>query len=343
MAKGYSIHFGINDYSKTKYQNLNNPINDATTMRDILRSQPNMMHNVALFNTAADMRAMVLSIILLSQKAQAGDFVTITYAGHGVAEKEEEIHTILSDPNSMEYQNFDEGLPIVRDRPIRGWTKTGGKDCFFLFSDGSKLVDDTFSLLLKLFAKDVRILVICDSCENATMVDSSPLPLPQKNLKRVQNFLVNTPFYKESTKNTHLIDKVNRLLEVLNEQAYYKAGILSMSAVSTFNSAMDKGIWDQTINNGLFTGALVRVWDNGNFKGNYYDFYDNIAAQVMDDMDTSEGYLNRTGQMATFLTDLAKKTIFKTFAQYRSSLFPYIHTEHADNVRGFLKQRPFSV
>jgi metacaspase-1 len=341
MARGYSIHFGINKYAK--HGNLNNAVNDATTMRDIVRSQPNMMHNVLLQDEAADIRAMLISLIYLSQVAQPGDLVTITYAGHGTTEQEVETHTILSDPDSMEYQNFDEGLPIVRDREYRGWTKSGGKDCLFVFSNSDTLRDDTFSLLLKLFAKDVRVLVICDSCENATMVDSNPLPLPEKNLKRLQTALVATSFYRYSAKNAAMIDNVNRLLTVLNEQAYYNAAILAISAVSSFASAKDFGTHPTTYNNGLFTGALKRVWNGGRFQGNYTHFYNAIASLIMKDIDLFEQSLILNGGMEQFLIDLKKNSLITSFAKFRSSLFPYMHTEHADNVRNFLKQRPFSI
>lgn len=115
-------------------------------------------------------------------------------------------------------------------------------ETWLLFND--MLIDDELNALFAKFAKDVRILVFSDSCHSGTVTKAI--------IKSIRE--------ASSQKDMNLLDS----------KAPVKASVLLISA------CQDDQEVDSGEPNSRFTSNLKLVWDNGNFKDNYKQFYEEI-------------------------------------------------------------------
>ena len=147
MQKGYSIHIGLKYVAANKYHGWNGPClsceSDAEAMRRIALKQ-GFSDAILLLTENAVLSEVESQIIALSDKAQAGDLVLITFSGHGGQ---------LWDDNQDEADHKDEA--------------------WFLY-DGIVIDDGMFDLLAR-FQKGVRVLVIADSCHSGTSIKDNDL------------------------------------------------------------------------------------------------------------------------------------------------------------------------
>lgn len=161
--------------------------------------------------------------------------------------------------------------------------------CLF---DG-QLIDDELYLELGRFAKGIRILVLSDSCHSGTVVRAAPpvsvLTGPQPRLMPPQIarqvYADHKKFYDQlqrdvmkearagakSDPDTALahVAVSGRLTKVA---AKVKAAVLLISGCQDNQTSMDGA------RNGAFTEQLLKVWDNGAYRGNYVTFYAAIKA-----------------------------------------------------------------
>jgi hypothetical protein len=118
-----------------------------------------------------------------------------------------------------------------------------------LFND--MLIDDELNALFTKFAENVRILVFSDSCHSGTVTKAM-----SKSIKEIR-----------AKKDANLLDV----------KAPVKASVLLISACRD-NQEVDSGE-----PNSRFTSNLKLVWDNGNLKYNYKQFYKEIYKLMPDD------------------------------------------------------------
>lgn len=121
------------------------------------------------------------------------------------------------------------------------------------------LIDDDLSRYLAQIRQGVRVVVVSDSCSSGTMLrlDDGDSRWKRPTLKR--------PFPNES----NIMASVVLLAACMDN---YKAYAMEGSPLS------------------VFTQDLWRTWNDGNFKGNYQDFLDNIRAFTSDDHQTPYYY-----------------------------------------------------
>ena len=114
-----------------------------------------------------------------------------------------------------------------------------GYDETWCFYNG-EVFDDEIHELLKGFKKGVRILIISDSCFSGTIIRD-----------------IHTPSLLWGSTSRIELEGVT-------------------ASVRLISSSQEYQLSREERENGLFTSALLTVWDNGNFEGNYNDFYNTI-------------------------------------------------------------------
>lgn len=173
MARGMSLHIGLNDLDKrhylhTDFRFLPSSVKDAVDMAKIAKknfTEPIPFYdkpNKVLRNSAAttdNVKKILTEIAEGKNKLVSGDILLITYSGHGGQVKD--IENIESD----------------------------GKHETWCLYDRQFLDDEIFALLSK-FDKGVRVLVISDSCYSGTVTGSIEIhPFEAgKILQRCRNF-----------------------------------------------------------------------------------------------------------------------------------------------------------
>jgi hypothetical protein len=131
-----------------------------------------------------------------------------------------------------------------------------GKDDTWCFYDGQILDNQLFEQWQK-FEHGVRILVVSDSCHSGTILRD----LFQTDL-----------FSQNQTNFTNQV--LSRSLESDPFTSPVKASISLLAAVDETRYAQNDG------QHGLFTQAVLDVWNKGSFTGNYQDFYNAIAFKL---------------------------------------------------------------
>ena len=140
MAKGASLHLGLNSVDPHKYEGWSGPLNaceaDANDMADLAQNQG--YASTKVLTKKATRGAVLKGISDAARKLKAGDIFFLTYSGHGGQ---------LPDLNG--------------DEP-------DGKDETWCLYDG-QLVDDELYSSWGAFAAGVRILLLSDSCHSGTV------------------------------------------------------------------------------------------------------------------------------------------------------------------------------
>jgi hypothetical protein len=124
------------------------------------------------------------------------------------------------------------------------------KDETWCLYDG-QLVDDELYVELGRFAAGVRVLVLSDSCHSGTVTRARVTADPDQALAQVD----------AAASETNLVGE-------------FKPAVILISGCRDSQTSMDGE------HNGAFTEQLLKVWDEGAFKGNYDSFYARIRAAL---------------------------------------------------------------
>lgn len=124
------------------------------------------------------------------------------------------------------------------------------KDETWCLYDG-QLVDDELYVELGRFAAGVRVLVLSDSCHSGTVTRARVTADPDQALAQVD----------AAAPETNLVGE-------------FKPAVILISGCRDSQTSMDGEY------NGAFTEQLLKVWDEGAFKGNYDSFHARIRAAL---------------------------------------------------------------
>ncbi|MEU2549093.1 caspase family protein [Streptomyces roseolus] len=246
MAKGLSIHIGINEIDETRYgtkAELKNPENDALALTDLAKA--NRFDPLATLLTK-DATSEKVTAALKEAAAQltTGDILLLTYAGHGAQ---------VPDKNGDEPDRRDETW-VLYDR---------------------QFVDDELHALFGTFAEDVRILLLSDSCHSGTVARDLSLFLNDAELERTFDTSDRTEVrarvralpqdvsFRNYQREQELYDEIQRSVPALDLQDI-KADVLLVSGCQDNQTSSD-GAGPH----GLFTETMLRTWKNGAFQGSY--------------------------------------------------------------------------
>lgn len=251
MAKGVSIHIGLNALSTAHYNGWDGKLiaceADANDMALIAASQG--FQTTELLTTKATRETVIKAIEETATALKEGDIFLLTYSGHGGQ---------VPDFNADEADAQDET-----------W-------CLF----DAQLIDDELYGLWAKFKKGVRILLLSDSCHSGTVskVSKTTSTLFADSALAYQNSGFGTRVMPDEVAlSTYLQNK--KFYQAIGEKAYkLKKQNDVHASVKLISGCQDNQLSSDGTFNGLFTGALKRVWNDGKFKGNYSDFHLGIQA-----------------------------------------------------------------
>lgn len=249
MAKGFSLHIGLNSVDPQQYEGWSGPLNaceaDANDMMDLAKSQG--LTATKLLTKKATRKAVLDEIADAAKNLKSGDFFFLTYSGHG------------------------------GQTPDLNGDEPDGQDETWCLYDG-QLIDDELYSSWGAFAAGVRIFLLSDSCHSgsvskaihyAAKTRSGPPPayraMPNEVALRV--YQSHKDFYDPILKNRNLAEALGGV----------KASVLLISGCQD-NQLSQDGTF-----NGLFTGTLKTVWNGGTFKGSYRRFHSAIGSKMPPD------------------------------------------------------------
>jgi metacaspase-1 len=253
MATGASLHVGLNRVDPNHYDGWFGELAaceaDAASMEAIAKTSGYRTH--MLLTRAATRASVINSIRESSQRLVAGDIFLVTYAGHGGQ---------VPDANGDEPDAADET-----------W-------CLY---DG-ELIDDELWELWKGFAVGVRVLVLSDSCHSGTVTRAARGSLDTDAIaNELRAFGIDTPRYRVMPPDIALRTyRANKAFydalgtRIPSEQGEPAATVRLISGCQDDQTSADGPF------NGLFTGTLLKVWNEGKFTGDYPQFHSDISQRM---------------------------------------------------------------
>jgi hypothetical protein len=263
MARGYSLHLGLNSVDPAHYDGwagrLNAGENDARDMAQIAQSMGFIDRRVYLTGKATS-EQLIDDMLEFAQTLEEEDLLLLTYSGHGGQ---------IPDEASDEDDRYDETWCLY-DR---------------------QLIDGELHRLFNRFRKGVRIVVLADSCHSGTVVklrrDAGLLPL---------SVFANQMAQVGHDSPTTLSAAPSRAAPIEVTVAAYngqRRSYLALQAASTgardiepragvirMSGCMDDQLSLDGKSNGLFTSNLKRVWNDGAFAGGYRLFHQTIVSRM---------------------------------------------------------------
>ena len=269
-ARGLSLHIGLNTVDPRHYDGWDGLLEaceaDAHAMRRLAEAEG--FEPTLLLTPDGTRQNVVSEIERAATDLKAGDMFLLTISGHGGR---------IPDFNQDEDHDGDEKM----DETL----------CLFDF----QLADDELYMLWTKFRPGVRVLVVPDTCHSGSMVRFGPAPpatlfgrpmtvrpamraMPLHIEERV--WRANEAAYREASRSYSAL-KESVLTSPLSSPI--RASVLNLGACKDSQFAMDGP------QHGAFTGALLEVWNDGRFNGDYRAFREAI--------DTAIGSASQTPQL----------------------------------------------
>jgi hypothetical protein len=253
MVTGLSLNIGLNTVDPNHYGGWDGQLAgceyDANDMAEIAKSSG--FEVTKLLTMDATVENVSKSISNAAQNLKSGDYFLLTYSGHGGQ---------LKDKNNDE-DDFEDETWCLYDR---------------------QFVDDELNVCLRDFKEGVRIFVLSDSCHSGTVVKAAKL---QRTLDidsfttnidssgKKYRFVPDEVLGRTYNKNRDAYDKILRDLN--NKEKEVNASVVLISGCEDDELSSD-GTY-----NGFFTANLLKVWDNGNFKGSHKKLHKLILNNMM--------------------------------------------------------------
>ena len=250
MATGVALTIGLNFVDPKQYEGWDGELgaceNDALDMAHVAQSCGFTVET--LLTKKANRKNVLERISKAAATLKAGDLFLLTYSGHGGQ---------LPDQNADEEDALDET-----------W-------CLF----DAELVDDELYALWSTFAPGVRILVLSDSCCSGTVTKEAlnqPIRMIRASMGRPPRIRSMPSEVALRTYRAHrtFYDPILSDANLRKSQGEVKAAVILISG------CMDNQESEDGDHNGLFTGTLLRVWNEGKFKGSLKQFHKKIQGRM---------------------------------------------------------------
>lgn len=254
MAKGVSVHIGLNSVDPVHYQGWSGDLAacefDANDMADLAKERGLETRQVLLTKDAT--AANVLGALdAAARELESGDLFFLTYSGHG---------SQVPDVSGDEPDKRDETW-VLFDR---------------------QATDDEFYSRYAKFKPGVRILVFSDSCHSGSVV------------RRLPDFLSPGALESRfgATDPDGIAKRVRAMPEAMRDKVYQankglydevgskgdeRASI--QATVALISGCQDNQTSADGSRNGLFTGTFKTVWDAGGFRT-----YGGLHRRILDQM-----------------------------------------------------------
>ncbi|GAB2659661.1 hypothetical protein GCM10027036_11610 [Flavihumibacter cheonanensis] len=297
MSRGISLHIGLNRVDNSQYPGYTIPdlagcINDANSMKSIAQQA-----GFSTMDQLLDGQATAMNVLQKINEASSqlcnGDIFLLTYSGHG---------SQVPDETGEEEDGMNETW-VLYDR---------------------QLIDNELFSCWKKFAAGVRIFVTSDSCHSGSMVrmlllnymhDKNPGKRSlRKTFTESDIEIFNRQLEKHPSRSV-LVGPTRKSIPIAaslqnyvrNKTLYQNIQFLTRNAKAAnefpasliyISGCQDNQLSGDGATNGVFTGRLLEVWNNGAFTGHYKSFYDTIIADMP--ADQTPNYMTLGSNIAPF-------------------------------------------
>jgi len=246
MAQARSLHIGLNEVDPAAYGGWDGRL--AGCHNDVTSMQGIAdalgYRSAKLLDREANADDVIAAIRDAARSLSGGDIFLLTYSGHGGQ---------VDDTNGEEPDRLDETW-VLWDR---------------------MLIDDELYALWAEFQPDVRIAVVSDSCHSGSVTravpfasDGSPLPLQRRMPLDVER---------------RTYEEHKDLYDGIQARVPTREGSSIGAAVQLISGCQDNQTSADGSGNGLFTGTLLEVWQDGRFEGSMHVLRDQIAGRMPSD------------------------------------------------------------
>jgi len=254
MAKGLSLHIGLNRVDSHHYGNV--PVlqaaeNDPVVMEKIARDRG--FETTLLVGSSATTDAITTAMRDAAARLVNGDIFLISYAGHG---------SQVPDRNGDEAENgnIDDGMDET-------W-------CLF----DRMLVDDELYALWAAFAPGVRIAIFSDSCHSGTMARAAVAMRANETIARHEKVIIpGAPRLIVREQATEIYAAHQELYDGIQTAQASGIHIPIKATVILISACQDNQLAGDGATNGAFTTALRIRWGGGSFNGSYDTFRKKIG------------------------------------------------------------------
>jgi metacaspase-1 len=256
MAKGVSLHIGLNSVDPDHYQGWDGALNACENdARDMQKIADGLGYSSKLQLTPEGTAENVSRAIEeAAGNLEPGDVFWLTYSGHGGQ---------IPDRNGDEATQSRDELGEFADEYDETWV---------LFD--RQLIDDELYALWNGFARGVRIIILSDSCHSGTV--ARPIIFtqdPDTPVGRRMPLSIEDRTYQA---NQEMYDEIQRRVPSRGT-----AGL--QATVALISGCMDNQTSADGRVNGRFTGRLLEVWSDGAFRGDVSKLRDAIAVGMPSD------------------------------------------------------------
>lgn len=257
--RAVSLHVGVNRVDPRHYvgvTDLEGCEDDARAMERLARRAGYATR--MLLGEAATREAVILAIREAAQQLEAGDSFLLTVAAHG---------------------------GMIPDRNRDEWATTPGDvtdETLCLYD--TQLVDDELAALWSLFRPGVRIAMVGDTCHAGTQIRAAELAGAAVQPGRPD--LRARCLSPRMARDTYVANRAHydsRTLDLIGLPGLVLAHPLDRpvrAAVLGLGACLDTQVAMETMLGGVFTQALLRVWDDGRFAGNWHQLRARIEAEI---------------------------------------------------------------
>ena len=255
MKQGMSLHIGINYLNEPDYPceppgdypdgwdgRLDSCENDAIALEEMASKLK--FRTRKLLTKEATAENVSKELTKAAKTLKSGDLFLLTYAGHG---------------GQVPDRSRDE--------------KDDSLDETWCLHNRQFLDDELYAHFAE-FKPGVRILILSDSCHSGTVSRSGPRSGPLRSGKKASRARCMppdsvAPLYRARK---DLYDGLQAKPKV--QEGDVKASIRLLAACQDYQEASCDAFM------GYFTNAVLRVWDDGAFEGNYDDFFDAVTKRL---------------------------------------------------------------
>ena len=262
-----SLHLGLNAVSPRHYDGWAGELDaceqDARDMAALAKSR-GMKPTILLTKRATRARTLT-AVSAAAARLARGDLFFLTYSGHGG-----QVRDVTGEED---------------DRRDETW-------CLF----DSQLIDDELYAELTKFKAGVRILVLSDSCHSGTMTRAAsglagtigrarskmlPPRVAEATYEKHKELYDSRQMAIASRAGGRAVAEPDAVLAALalDPRLPAVAGRIKASAI-LISGCQDNQTSLDGHPNGAFTGALLKVWNQGGFKGTYPKFHAEIVREL---------------------------------------------------------------
>jgi hypothetical protein len=255
MAKGISLHIGVNTVDPGHYAGWSGPLQaceaDAESLNKIAESAG--YDSTVLLTAAATRSAVIERIRAAATALSEGDMFLLSYSGHG-----------------GQVPDFEDEEADLRDET---W-------CLY---DG-QLIDDELRELFARLQPGVRAFVLSDSCHSGSVTREQYDTLTAVGAlsRPVSGASGPSPPVFRAMPNDAAFSTfdANRDVYLQIAERLPRTPSPVQATVRLISGCQDNQLSADGVFNGLFTGTLLRVWNAGAFKGNYAAFHKAIVKRM---------------------------------------------------------------